>query len=230
MNWKTGLAAALVTSSLLFAAQRPGPDGPPPPPRAETPGTAPAQVDPEVGAWVQVLAQKVGDRNETIRRSAHMALVAVGRPALPTMRILSGARDDSIAAAAKDIVARIESGPGPRGIPGGPDGPGPRGEPGFGPRPRMDPLLEALSRLEIPDAQKSAVAEIRNAHAQKSREILERGREQGLEPEEVHAQHKQLVQETLARLKSVLSEEQCKQLEESARREPPRPPRGPLPK
>src|SRR5262245_41414805 len=52
------------------------------------------------------------DRHDSIRESARAALVAIGEPALPTLKQLSEGDDSATATAAKKVIAQIEGGRG----------------------------------------------------------------------------------------------------------------------
>ncbi|MCI0705222.1 MAG: hypothetical protein L0241_29530 [Planctomycetia bacterium] len=114
----------------------------------------PVKGDASVDAWVKTLVDKMNDPHDVIRDSARAALIAVGPPALPTLRRLAGGTDEAKAVAARKLIAAIERGgqpgqpgrpgggaggigggpgfPGPGG-PGGPGGMGPARPPGVGP-------------------------------------------------------------------------------------------------
>jgi hypothetical protein len=116
---------------------------------------APAKVDKDVEAWINVLTAKIADRHDSIRESARHALIALGKPALPALQKLVDGSDGAAAEAAQHVIARIEGShdgrPGPfgprgfwgemgpqrRGFPMGspPPHPGAGGPPGGGPRP-----------------------------------------------------------------------------------------------
>ena len=98
-----GLAAALVAACAGASAQ----DGPAPDGRGFRRAArmdAPREADPEVDAWAEALAARVGDGNPMIRRSAHAGLAALGPAALPVLGRLAGAEDRAVAAAAIDQV------------------------------------------------------------------------------------------------------------------------------
>lgn len=98
------------------------------------------QVDPEVQAWIDLLAAHMADRHDVIRQSAQRTLVTVGRAALPTLKKLSEGDDAAAADIARKLATRIKAGErrgramrawGPRGGDGvgrpGPGGPPPEG-------------------------------------------------------------------------------------------------------
>jgi hypothetical protein len=122
-----GVAGAVLLLASFGTAQQPK-DGPKPPPPGKD---QPSKPDPAVEAWVKTLAEKMTDRHDIIRESARQALIAVGRPAVPTLRKLAEGDDGATAEAARKVIARIEHGPDPRAFagPGGPGG-GPGGFPG----------------------------------------------------------------------------------------------------
>lgn len=147
--WRTAAALAAVLLAL-------GVSGAQPPGGRDGDGREPAaRADKDVEAWVKVLAEKITDRHDSVRDSARGALVAIGEPALPTLRKLADGEDGAAAEAARHVIGQIEQGrggpggfspgpgfggPGGTGIPGGPAGgpprfPGPGGSspPGFGP-------------------------------------------------------------------------------------------------
>ncbi len=101
---------------------------------------APAKLDKDAEAWINVLAAKIADRHDSIRESSRLALIAIGKPALPALQKLANGDDGAAAEAAHHVITRIEQGRdgqfGPHGFPGAiwphrPGGPGQRD--GFGP-------------------------------------------------------------------------------------------------
>ena len=132
----TALGAALLL--LGPATAQPPADG-----KVDTKKDAPpAKPDPNVEAWVKLLGEKMTDRHDAIRDSARAALVAIGKPALPTLKKLVDGDDGATATAATKVIAQIEhphhAGHGPQhGPPPGPRMHPSQGRPGIGGRPGM---------------------------------------------------------------------------------------------
>jgi hypothetical protein len=68
-----------------------------------------ARVDAALDAWVHQLTERMTDRHDSIRQSARLALVAIGKPALPSLKKLAQGEDGASAEAAKKVIRRIES-------------------------------------------------------------------------------------------------------------------------
>jgi hypothetical protein len=78
----------------------------------------PAKPDPIVDAWVKVLVEKIADPHDTVRESARIALVHVGRQALPALQKLADGDDSAKAVAAKKVMSAIEHHHGHHGMDG----------------------------------------------------------------------------------------------------------------
>jgi hypothetical protein len=112
--WMTAALAAALLAATATAADPPAKDG--------KDKEAPAKVDKDVEAWVNVLAAKIADRHDSIRESARHALMAVGKPALPALQKLADGNDGASAEAARRVIAQIENGPDGHPGPFGPHG------------------------------------------------------------------------------------------------------------
>jgi hypothetical protein len=164
-----------------------------------------AKVDPEVDAWVQILAQKIGDKNETIRRSAERALQEVGKPALATLqKIAADTKDATRSDSAKRLITRIEN---PQA-----GGPGGRGAMGGG---GMDPIGRALEGIELSKEQQAKVDEVKTAYGEKVRALMQKMQSGELDREGMTAAQTELRKEVTTKLKGVLTEEQVKKVEEA---------------
>src|SRR5260370_30547903 len=116
MRWRTkwisaiaALAAALLVLSDAGAQPPTGKKDAKEPTKAPpTRPTAPAKPDPAVEAWVEILGDKMTDRHDTVRDSVRVALVAIGKPALPALQRLAESDDGATATAAEKVIARIE--------------------------------------------------------------------------------------------------------------------------
>lgn len=110
-QWKFLLGSAVLLAGPIWAL-------------AQDPGSGKknerAKVAPSVQAWVKTLAGKIADRHDLIRQSARLAIISLGRDALPTLRAVADGKDDAAAYAAKQLIQRIEHcgrpGPGGRGF------------------------------------------------------------------------------------------------------------------
>jgi hypothetical protein len=122
--WMTAALAAALVGATATAAE--------PNDKDAKDKEAPAKVDKDVEAWINVLAAKIADRHDSIRESARLALIAVGKPALPALRKLVEGNDGAAAEAATRLITHIESGRG--GHPGRPGFPGEMGPPRRGVR------------------------------------------------------------------------------------------------
>ncbi|MBI3910161.1 MAG: hypothetical protein HY320_04420 [Armatimonadetes bacterium] len=181
--------------------------------------------DPAVEAWVQTLVGRIADRSPVISNSVRQALVVVGRPALPALRKVAAGSDTAAADVARRLIAGIQAGRpgGPGGFPGGPGGPpGGPGGPGFpgqgpgGPGGFLGPIGAVLGDLDLTQEQQRAVDEILRSHQEKSRALFRQAQEGS----------QRLLQEMMAGLKGVLTDEQYKKVEEALTR-PGRGPGGP---
>ncbi|CAN5180178.1 hypothetical protein BH11PLA2_BH11PLA2_07450 [soil metagenome] len=121
--WKivptVGLTAGL---SLMAAAQPPGNErGQQPQGARKGPPTFESRIelrsetkyvdhkaDPQVEAWVKMLAEKITDAHDEIRDSARTGLAAVGPAALPTLMQLAQGNDGAKATAARKVIEAIE--------------------------------------------------------------------------------------------------------------------------
>src|SRR5579859_5697337 len=110
--WRSAAAAVGVLLLLGAATAQPGGKKDEPkkgPPKSESSKTAaPAKVDKDIDAWVKILGEKMTDRHDTVRESARAALVAIGRPALPTLKKLADSDDGATATAAHKVISHIE--------------------------------------------------------------------------------------------------------------------------
>jgi Spy/CpxP family protein refolding chaperone len=66
--------------------------------------------DAQVEAWMKTLAEKITDPHDEIRDSARAGLVAVGKPALATLRQLANGDDGAKVTAATKLIDAIENG------------------------------------------------------------------------------------------------------------------------
>ncbi len=67
-----------------------------------------SRTDPALEAWIKCLSERMVDRNDTIRDSARVALVALGPDALPCMKKLAAGDDGATAIAARKVITLIE--------------------------------------------------------------------------------------------------------------------------
>ena len=176
-----------------------------------------AESDPAVQLWVDFLAQRIGDENETIRRSAAQALAAVGEPALPALHRLADSGDERTAQAAKRIAARIEKAAGrPAGRPGGeklggePAGPGRQEAPGQGVRER---IAGAIEQLGLGDAETEKIRAILKEHFQKIRALADELRSGEIDREGLRAARDDLRAALRASLEGILTPEQVQKIE-----------------
>src|SRR5438067_10690199 len=102
--WFAAGALGLTAGVMFLAGAQPTVAGKSSKEKAET-----LKVDAALDAWVHQLAEKMTDRHDSIRHSARLALVALGRPAVPALKKLAEGEDGASAEAAKKVIRRIES-------------------------------------------------------------------------------------------------------------------------
>jgi hypothetical protein len=102
-HWPIAALAVTVAALCLrgIVAQSPGES-------KQRGGDETSRTDAALDEWVKTLSQKMTDRHDSIRRSARLALVALGRPALATLRKLEKGEDGATAEAARKVVRSID--------------------------------------------------------------------------------------------------------------------------
>jgi hypothetical protein len=197
MNHRLPVAWMAVSLAVGWAGLPAQEQDPATPPAAERSEQVDASVEPAVQAWVQTLVRRIADAHPGIRRSAREALVALGQPALPALRQHATSSDPEVAAAAKEVMSRIDRGGGGRR--GRSEAPGPR--PGGG-------AMRLLADLGLDDAQKKTIKELMESGARKRRELFQDMRDGTLSREEMRAALRDLQAESMKALEGVLNEEQ----------------------
>jgi hypothetical protein len=174
---------------------------------------------PEVVAWTELLAQRIADENQTIRRSAEQALLSIGKPALATLQKVAADKDAARSEAARRLITRIESAP-QRPEPGA-GMPGGRGGQAGG-RGRFDPVGQALAALELDPDQRAKIEEIRAGHQRKGQELMQQMRSGELDREGFASARTALNQDLLKKLEGTLTPEQLKKVSEAMENAGPR--------
>jgi hypothetical protein len=229
-------AAVTVVAAVAFAAglagvgvaQPPGGDNPrdrkaPPTKKDDAPDPRrgpggpgrPEPNDPQLDAWIKTLVEKMNDPHDAIRDSARAALVAVGPPAIPALRELTGG-NDAKAFSARRVIQMIEhhaTGPRFPGPPGGPLPPGPG--PGRAPQPGDEPpLARALGQLDLSDPQRAQITKLVEGYAEKMRAVLEKARDGKIDRAELRDAVGKMSAEATAELRRVLNPDQLRRFDQ----------------
>jgi hypothetical protein len=195
---RTLIAACALIASFTVMAQDGAPAG-----LAKKAESAPAkaeQLDPAAQAWVETLAKRIVDSNAVIRDSSVAALMAVGKPALPTLNALVSGSDKALAEAAKKLVDRINRGP----------------QPGQGRMAGPGSMAENLSKeLKLDEQKTQKLKDLEKAMRDKTREAFEAVAAGDLTREEVREEMKQNMEDMKKELRKFLSEDEAKKVEES---------------
>lgn len=231
------LAAAIGVYSLN--AQPPGDRKAPPAGEKGQPGERRPErkIDPQVEAWVKMLAEKITDPHDEIRDGARAGLVAAGRTSLPVLRPMMDSDDGAKAGAARKLVETIElmqqqqraalAGPtpaartenAPRGN-GNPERrPGNPGEPGG-----RNPLEAVLDDLGLNDKERKKVDDIHEALREKMRGLMEQVQAGTLDREKAREQRREIHETMMKAMKEALTEEQFAKFEDGMKKMGP--PRG----
>ena len=184
------LAVLVLATPITLSAQDRRQPPAPVPLEQEAPAAKP---DPMVQAWVRGLCKHIADQNETIKRSAQEALVAVGTPALEILKPIAEGEDAIQAKEAKAVIARIERGPQRRG--------------------GMTDRL--LGNLKLTDEQKAKADKISTGYQDKMRDIMSQMRDGSIDRSEIRDIMQSARDEYMGEMKSVLDAEQYKQFSES---------------
>lgn len=176
------------------------------------------QVDPQVEFWVLILAERINDENEAIRRSAQKALVAVGELALPMLNNIAGGGDEAAAKQAKKLIGWIEKAAKHRDKKAGGDHGLPRWE-GMGP----EKIQRAAEHLGLTDDQKTRFAEILKAHQDKAAELRQNVKDGLIGQKEAHAARAKLKEALKQELGAILTPDQLEMLGKGLRQAGKRP-------
>lgn len=179
------------------------------------------QVDPQVEAWVKMLAEKITDPHDEIRDSARAALVTVGHPAIGMLKSLESGSDGAKATAARKLINAIETmhprapvatARGDTPSPGAPRG---EGRPGFpGPGAGPNPFETAINELGLNDKERKTVEDIHETLRAKMREMMEQVQAGTLTREKSREIRKEIHENMMKSMKEALKEEQFAKFEE----------------
>jgi hypothetical protein len=174
-------------------------DAPAAPPPAEAAPERPArerrpmpEASPALEKWLKVCMENLASEDPMVRRSAGLALRALGPAARPALEKAAKGDDPALAETAKRLLEQ-----------------GPRGGEGRGGRNQRGNWMDRLAeRLELSEEQKPGVAKVFEEMMQARRELMQSIRDGELSREEAGPRMQEIGEMTEAKLSEILSAEQ----------------------
>ena len=175
--------------------------------------------DPEMDAWVRMLASRLGHGNEAIRRSAAAALMNIGAPAVPVLTRISRGGRSNAARSANRVLTQIRRRIRRRAA---------AGEKTDRPRPdrasnngrtnsARTRIARALEALGLDGAQKKAIEQSNADRAERIREVFRQVQDGEMTREESNRETRRIRDEADAGLEKALGSELFKKYREAMR-------------